>query len=140
MLTLLKTLRFLYVEDDPFSREVLRMILTVGANVPQANIVVFDDSADFMVRLKALSAKPDVVLLDIHMKPFDGFTLLRQIRADAEYGTMRVIALTASVMNEDFKRLRHSGFDGAVAKPLGVSTFPGLLARVARGESIWYIG
>ena len=46
MLTLLKTLRFLYVEDDPFSREVLRMILTVGANVPQANIVVFDDSAE----------------------------------------------------------------------------------------------
>ena len=140
MLNPLKTLRFLYVEDDPFSREVLRMILTVGANVPQNNLVIFEDSIDFMVRLKALPFKPDLILLDIHMKPNDGFELLRQIRADADYEKGRVLALTASVMNEDIKQLRHSGFNGAVAKPLGVTTFPNLLARVARGEAIWYIG
>ena len=137
---MLNTLRFLYVEDDQFSREVLRMILTVAAGIPQTNVAVFEDSANFMTRLKALPSKPDVILLDIHLKPDDGFSLLRQLRADSDYRAVRVIALTASVMNEEIKQLRHSGFDGAVSKPLGVSTFPELLARVVRGEPVWYIG
>jgi CheY-like chemotaxis protein len=140
MLKMLNTMRFLYVEDDPFSREVLRMILTVAAGVPQNNLAMFEDSTDFMARLKALSIKPDVILLDIHMKPDDGFSLLRQLRADPEFSAARVVALTASVMNEEIKQLRHSGFNGAISKPLGVATFPDLLARIARGEPVWYIG
>jgi len=139
MITSLKTVQFLYVEDDQFSREVMRMILTIASGVPQNNLVMFEDSASFMARLKALPIRPNVIMLDIHMKPDNGFALLRQIRADSDYADVRVIALTASVMNEDIKQLRHSGFDGAVAKPLGVATFPELLARVTRGEPVWYI-
>lgn len=127
---------FLYVEDDQLSREIMQMMME---NVIAARLTVFPNSSDFLARLQAVSPKPDVIMLDIHILPHDGFELLRQIRADAEYATSRVIALTASVMNEEVDRLRTSGFDGAIAKPLNLATFPGLIERVLAGEAVWHI-
>ncbi len=128
---------YLYVEDDALSREVLQTIMTLALGI--TTLTVFEDGTDFMARLKALPTKPDVVLLDIHIIPHDGFELLRMLRADPEYRNVKVIALTASVMNEEVKRLRTNGFDGAIAKPLSVTTFPDLLKRMANGESVWHI-
>ena len=42
-------------------------------------------------------------------------------------------------MTEDDRRLRASGFDGAIAKPLGVETLPKLLERILNGETVWAI-
>ncbi|MHB8625441.1 MAG: response regulator [Aggregatilineales bacterium] len=128
---------YLYVEDDALSREVLQTIMSLAIGI--TTLTVFEDGTDFMARLKALPAKPDVVLLDIHISPHNGFELLQMLRADPGYRNVKVIALTASVMNEEVKRLRNSGFDGAIAKPLSVTTFPDLLKRIANGESVWHI-
>ena len=105
-LTNMSKLHFLYVEDDPFSREVLRMILTIIAGIPESHVTIFEDSVHFMDRLKALPVRPDVILLDIHMQPDDGFSLLKLLRAEENYRSARVVALTASVMNEE---IRNSG-------------------------------
>ena len=32
-----------------------------------------------------------------------------------------------------------NGFDGAIAKPLNIEAFPGLIAKIMDGESVWYI-
>ncbi len=53
--------------------------------------------------------------------------------------TPQIIALTASVMNEEVAQLRQSGFNGAIAKPLSFSTFPALMERIANGETVWHI-
>lgn len=128
---------FLYVEDDPLSREVMQMIMGNGIGVTKLSI--FEDSKDFMPRLKALNAHPDIILLDVHLKPLNGMDMLKMLRADPEYHTTKVIALTASVMNEEIEQLRASGFDGGIAKPLSVTTFPGLLERITAGETVWHI-
>ena len=129
--------RYLYVEDDALSREVLQTIMTLALGI--TTLDTFEDGRNFMARLKALPEKPDVILLDIHITPQDGFELLRLLRADPEYRSVKVIALTASVMNEEVKRLQNSGFDGAIAKPLSVTTFPDLLKRITSGDSVWHI-
>lgn len=128
---------YLYVEDDVLGREIMRMIMenVIGA----ADTYVFEDSANFMERLRALPRKPDLIMLDIHIKPYDGVELLSMIRADADYRHTRVIALTASVMNEEVDELRSSGFDGAIAKPLDIAIFPSLIARVLNGIPTWHI-
>ncbi len=128
---------FLYVEDDPLSRQVMQLLMVDAMNIQQ--LTIFQDSNGFMDRLRALPTKPDIILLDIHMKPLDGFALLQLLRTDQDYQQTRVIALTASVMNEEVERLKHSGFDGAVAKPLSIRTFPVLLERIVKGESVWHI-
>ena len=128
---------YLYVEDDVLGREIMRMIMenVIGA----ADTYVFEDSANFMDRLRALPRKPDLIMLDIHIKPHDGMELLSMIRADAEYRHTRVIALTASVMNEEVAELRSSGFDGAIGKPLDIAVFPSLIARVLNGVPTWHV-
>jgi CheY-like chemotaxis protein len=128
---------FLYVEDDPLSREVMQMIMDSAMGV--ASLSIFEDSVDFMSRLKALNAYPDVIMLDVHVEPISGLDLLQMLRADPEYHTARVIALTASVMNEEVETLRASGFDGAISKPISVTTFPGLMERIVAGEAVWHV-
>lgn len=128
---------FLYVEDDPRSREVMELLMTKVMRVK--GLVIFEDSVDFDGRISALPEKPDVVLLDIHVKPHDGFSMLDIIRQNQALKDVKVIALTASVMNEEVEAMRARGFDGAIGKPLSMASFPGLIERIVRGESVWHI-
>ena len=127
---------YLYVEDDPLSREVLGTLMTKVIGVKE--LVIFEDSADFIGRIGALEPQPDFVLLDIHVEPHDGYELLSMVRQIPDLDC-KVIAVTASVMSEEIKRLKAEGFDGAIAKPLDMSTFPDLICRLEAGESIWQI-
>jgi CheY-like chemotaxis protein len=128
---------FLYVEDDAPSRQVMRIIMK---NFDLASeLVIFEDTQDFMERLKNLSQRPHMILLDVHLQPLDGFAVLNMVRADSEYESTKVVALTASVMNEEIEKLQHSGFDGAIGKPLNARVFPTLLTRLFDGQAVWYI-
>lgn len=128
---------FLYVEDDALSRQVMKIFLTRGLGYE--NIFIFENSSDFEERLKALPTKPNIVFLDINVHPFDGFEMLTVLRNHPDYESAMVIALTASVMNEEVSRLKQSGFNGAIAKPINQTLFPSLLERLLNGESVWYI-
>jgi two-component system, cell cycle response regulator DivK len=127
----------LCVEDDSSNRLVMKLLVEKTLNAK--SYVIFEDSADFISRLRDLPVRPDIILLDIHVSPFNGFQMLQMIREDAIYGGTKVVALTASVMNEEVERLRKSGFDGAIGKPITLSTFPILIERIMKGESIWQV-
>lgn len=128
---------YLYVDDDMPSRRVVELILRRVMGVE--SLFMFDGSHDFMGRLRALPQRPDLILLDIHMRPHDGFEILGEIRKDPDHCHARVVAVTASVMNEEINRLRTSGFDGAVGKPLNMSEFPTLIKHILEGETVWYV-
>lgn len=127
----------LYVEDDPRSRRVIEMLLVREMNLE--HVTILEDSSDFEQRVNALTPKPDVILLDIHVKPHSGFEMLTMLRKMNEFSQVPVVALTASVMNEEVQKLREVGFHSVISKPVDVDTFPGLLERIAGGESIWRI-
>jgi CheY-like chemotaxis protein len=137
MSTVVKDYTYLYVEDDPLSREALTIIFTRVMRVRQ--LIVLENSLNFMDRIKALPEIPDLIMLDIHVKPLNGFQLLNLLRADPDYQHCRIIAITASVMNEEVDLLQQSGFDGAIGKPLDVSIFPDLITRIMANETIWHI-
>jgi CheY-like chemotaxis protein len=126
---------FLYVENDELSREVMKALLTRGLGYRE--LTMFDTSAHFERHLDSLTHKPDVIFMDIHMEPIDGFEMLKLIRRNKNYHATPVIALTASVMSEEVRRLREAGFDGAIAKPINYDTFPTALDRILNGEQIW---
>ncbi len=129
----------LYVEDDPLGVEIMQMLLQTTLGIGTDRLKVFEDSQDFLVRLRALPQKPDLILLDIHVEPVDGFSMLELLRAEPDYASTRVVALTASVMSDEIARLKMHGFDGAIGKPLSVMTFPQLLQRLLNGESVWHV-
>jgi len=127
----------LYVEDDSRSRRVMKMMLVNRLQLPY--VTIFEDSEDFLARVEALDPKPDLIFLDIHVDPYDGFEMLAMLRDSDTFADTTVVALTASVMNEEVNQLKESGFDGCLAKPIDSDTFPEVLSLIAQGETIWHI-
>ena len=126
-----------YVEDDENSIFVMKMVVERVLKLP--TLYVLQSRADFVQQVKGLGVVPDVFLLDIQMKPYDGVELLSMLRKDPQFKCSKVIALTASVTNEEVSLLKSGGFDGAIAKPLNIEVFPDLIARIINGEQVWYI-
>jgi CheY-like chemotaxis protein len=127
----------LYVEDDGFSREVMQLLLVEAMHLP--HVTIFEDSQDFLQRIAVLTPRPNIILLDIHMTPYDGFEMLKMIRSLDAFEGVPVVALTASVMNEEVRQLKVSGFNGAIAKPIDQDTFEDTVYRMVNGEQIWRI-
>ena len=126
-----------YVEDDENSILVMKMVVERVMGLPTLHVL--QSRADFIQQVKELGVMPDIFLLDIQMKPYDGVELLSMLRKDPEFKCTKVIALTASVTNEEVSLLKSGGFDGAIAKPLNIEVFPDLIARIINGEQVWYI-
>ncbi len=128
----------LYVEDDMMSRMVMQTLLKQELQL--ANVVIFEDSYDFDTKLDQLGFTPDIIFLDIHVPPLDGFNMLEVLRQrdDIPQGCP-IVALTASVMNEEVEQLKTAGFNGVIPKPIDIDTFPGLVERILDGEAIWRI-
>jgi CheY-like chemotaxis protein len=131
-----KKYHFLYVEDDAISRTVMEMLVM---KFGEADLTLFEDSADFLTRLENLPSIPNIIFLDIHIKPYSGFDMLRMIRQHTKFADSIVIALTASVMSEEIEQLKIEGFNGAIAKPLDREKFPELIGQILSSKNIWHI-
>jgi len=127
----------LYVEDDLQSRRLMSMLLKGRLKLP--HVTILEDSENFLEHVEALDPKPELVLLDIHVKPYSGFEMLAMLREFEWAQHIPIVALTASVMNEEVQQLRRAGFNGCLAKPIDLDTFPDMLERILDGEFIWRI-
>ncbi len=77
----------------------------------------------------ARAEHPDLILMDLHMPDIDGFAVLRELRGDAKFARVPIIALTASAMPEDRNDVMTAGFDGFITKPIRL---PALRSEVER--------
>jgi len=127
----------LYVEDDIQSRRMMDMLLK--GRMKLSSVTILEDSEQFIDRVNTLNPKPDIIFLDIHMKPYNGFEMLTMLRELEWAQNTPIVALTASVMNEEVHQLRQAGFDGCLGKPIDIVTFPDMFNRILDGESIWRI-
>lgn len=118
------------------SRDILEFILQDDLG---HMVTIFPDSTDFIKRVEALPHKPDLIFLDIHVAPHDGFEMLSMLRKTDTFKDTHVVAMTASVMNEEIDQLRRAGFDSCLSKPIQFENFPKVLDRLLAGETIWRI-
>lgn len=126
----------LYMEDDDFSRDILELLFE---DLPQYELIMFAESSEFQDKLQNLPKELSAILLDIHMEPFDGFEMLNMIRQHPVFASLPVLALTASVMSEEITKLRTSGFDGAIAKPIDQDLFAEQIEAVLNRKLIWTV-
>ena len=66
---------------------------------------------------KALSIKPDLILLDVMMPEMDGLDACRQIKSNPETKSVHVIMLTAKGQEADIKKGKECGADDYFIKP-----------------------
>jgi two-component system, cell cycle response regulator DivK len=71
----------------------------------------------------AIEQKPDLVLMDIQLPGINGIEALRILRANPHTAAIPVIAVTASVMQQDRKQIMEAGFDAYVGKPIDLKEF-----------------
>lgn len=130
-------LGFVYIDDDYMSRMVVEMLLTRMLNF--RNVAIFEDTADILKRLIQLPFIPDLIMLDIHMGPLNGFDVLELLQNHPRFQHSKVVAVTASVMNEEVSTLKEAGFHGALGKPVDQTYAAGFIEGILRGERIWHV-
>ena len=108
-------LRILIVEDDEKSRRLLTDVLAFhGYEVAAAC------SGEEGVR-NAAAAAPDAALLDIQLPGISGFEVLAALREARCCGErLPVVAVTASVMDQDRKKILAAGFNAFISKPVNI--------------------
>jgi CheY-like chemotaxis protein/signal transduction histidine kinase/CHASE3 domain sensor protein len=114
--------RILLVEDDVRNIFALSSVLEPkGAQVEIAR--------NGREALDHLLQKPgvDLVLMDIMMPEMDGYTAMREIRKNAEWTKLPIIALTAKAMRDDQEKCMDAGANDYVAKPIDVDKLLSLL-------------
>ena len=109
----------LVIEDD----KTLRFSLSLALKAEGYRVLTADDG-DLGLEL-ALSARPDLVLLDVMLPKRNGFEVLRLIRE--QDARVPVLLVTAKGEEEDRVRGLRLGGDDYVVKPFGIAE---LLARV----------
>lgn len=128
---------FVYVEDDAPSRMIMEMMLL--DEIGFEYVTILEDSQNFIETIEGLEPTPNIFLLDIHVHPLTGFDMLDLLRNHPQFNNAIVVALTASVMNEEIQRLKTAGFDGIISKPINQDTFANTLDRIMNGENVWRI-
>jgi two-component system cell cycle response regulator DivK len=66
---------------------------------------------------------PNLVLMDIQLPGINGIEALRQLRTDPATAAIPVLAVTASVMEQDRRQIMQAGFDAYVGKPINLKEF-----------------
>jgi CheY-like chemotaxis protein len=128
---------FLYIDDDPISRDVVKILLERVMGF--SKITFFETSQDFMDKIQALPELPTVIFLALQVRPHNGYEMLHTLREDSTYQDAIIIALTANVMATDVEKMKASGFSGLISKPIIHRIFPELLNKILAGQSVWYI-
>lgn len=111
----LKRLKIMVVEDNEFNRMVAED--TLNEILPGIEIHMAVHGQEAVDRLK--NEKFDIVLMDIQMPVMDGITATKTIRKEltGPMQKVKIIAMTANVMQEDIKSYLEIGMDSYVCKP-----------------------
>lgn len=93
-------MQFFLAEDDPLMvRLYERAFQLAGHDLQSAK-----DGEEALAKLKTMSPKPSVILLDIMMPKLNGYDVLAQIKQDATLKDIPVLVLTNLSGNEDMSK------------------------------------
>lgn len=119
----------LIVEDNEKNRKLARDVLqfkgyrTIEAETGEDGVTL------------AMQHKPDLILMDYQLPGIDGIEAFRRIRAAAATAHIPIVAVTASAMPEEAKKMKEAGFDGFQTKPINVKEFLQVVAAVFSGKA-----
>lgn len=122
--------KILVVEDIPESRILLVKILkNIGFTVFEAENG--EDAINYWRNLK-----PNLILMDIQMPIIDGLTATKIIKQTPQGKQTKILALTASIFEENRQAVLAAGCDDFLSKPLQINI---ILNKISQHLDIEYI-
>jgi two-component system, cell cycle response regulator DivK len=114
--------RILLVEDNEDNRDMLSRRL----KRKNFDVVLALDGAEACAL--ALSERPDLILMDMHLPILDGWEATRRIKTAPETRAIPIIALTADAMSGDREKAVEAGCEDYDTKPVDLNR---LLLKIA---------
>jgi len=122
----LPPLHILIADDVPQNREVLELLLQRDGH----SVIAADNGLGAWQHFQ--QQRFDLVLMDIQMPEMDGLQaskMIRQWEAQQQLTATPIIALTASVLEQDRKDAKAAGMNGFASKPIDKQTLKYEIAR-----------
>jgi DNA-binding response OmpR family regulator len=101
----------LVADDDA---DILRVI-ELNFRLEGFEVVTARDGPDALA--KAVTVRPDLVVLDVLMPGIDGYAICARIRADASLAAVPVLIVTANHGSADLEAARRAGANDLLVKP-----------------------
>ena len=110
--------QLLYIEDNAVN---VMLVEELVKSLSGLQIASEPTGAAGVARARTL--RPDVILVDLQLPDFDGFEVLRRLRAQPETAATPCVALSANAMPEDIRRGLEAGFVDYWTKPIDFRAF-----------------
>ena len=107
----------LIVEDNDLNMKLFRDLLEAhGYRTLHAR-----DGRDVLALARA--DRPELILMDIQLPEISGIEVIAWLKATTDLNTIPIIAVTAFAMKGDEEKIRASGADDYLSKPIAITSF-----------------
>jgi len=110
--------QILYIEDNQ-----VNVLLVEELVKTVSGLAITSETTGRAGVARAQALLPDLVLIDLQLPDFDGFEVLRRLRAETSTAAIPCIALSANAMPEDIERGLTAGFADYWTKPIDFAAF-----------------
>ncbi|ESP92839.1 response regulator [Pseudoalteromonas luteoviolacea] len=107
-------LRVLLVEDNDINRIVALKLLD---RIPGIDVQVAENGKIAVDKINQADGKFDIVFMDIQMPVMDGVEATKLIREEFSPEQLKIVALTANVMQSEVDKYLEVGMNGHLGKP-----------------------
>jgi two-component system chemotaxis response regulator CheY len=112
-----KSMPILIIDDYKTMLKIVRGLLN------QLGFTNIDEATDGSMAWNMMQEKDYKLLLcDWNMEPMNGLDLLKKIRADAKFGKMPFIMVTAETKAENILLAKQCGVNNYIVKPFNLAT------------------
>jgi two-component system sensor histidine kinase EvgS len=118
----------LIVDDVDYNRYLLKEFLK------NSKIKILEAMNGKQAVELAQTNTPDLILMDIRMPVMDGFEATKILKNDPNTSSIKIVALTASLLEEEIKRIKLTGFDHFLRKPIKYGELTEALAKYISHE------
>jgi len=109
--------RILVVEDNDLNRKLFCDVLMAGG------FTVEPVADGRLVMERARLFEPNLVVMDIQLQDISGLDLISSLKHDSLLADVPVLAVTAYAGKGDEQRIRDSGAQGYLSKPVSIGPF-----------------
>ena len=109
--------RVLVVEDNDLNMKLFQDLLLIKP----CDVIKSKEGRDAVAL--AISAQPDLILMDIQLGGLSGVDLIKILKSQANTAKIPIIAVTAFAMKHDELNIMQSGCDMYISKPVSINQF-----------------